>query len=811
MAERRKLCAIMFTDIVGYTSLMSDSEVSALSAVREVKKALHRVLPLYNGQHIKEIGDGNLCIFGSSIEAASCALALQKWLSQSSFKIRIGLHLGDVVISGKDVYGDGVNIAARIESIAEAGSVLVSDVIARALAGHSNFTLTSKGTKTLKNVQLPVEVFGLSGEPLEAFESKSYRRNLASIALLIAVSFGAGGYWLTKSADNQKSTQPQTQSIPKNIQAEGVPLAVLPFTNLSNDPDQNYFSDGLSEELIFTLTRLSGLRVSARTSSFQFRDLSISPAEIAEQLGVRYLLTGSVRRSGDRLRVSTELLDVHSSEAIWNETFNRTLSADAIFDIQDEIAQSVSTKIPSLLDIRVTDLPERGTDNLDAYEAFLQAARTRGSSIEAFQERLYWLERALEYDPDYLIAEIELLELRAGASYSGYLDFNETMPGLKSRIEELLASPGNKPVQLLGLHGAILTLAGELDAAYSSFKEALEREPYNIRVLRSYVSLLQHYNRNDEVIEVSELIAAMDPLNKGLSGSRAYAAMYRGNFEQQRAYCEIVQHEIDANLAGPLCSSYLDWTVTYDMSSALEKFHSVLNHAPHLHAYFNAASLLNYLHATTYAESWWENITVSYYRLPMKGTSQWVNGDVEGAYHSFRQGYDLGRQQTSRTPLAQMYLAMGDYERAIDTVKDLSSFQKRAERFDRSQVQAGLVLGYAWKQLGMDEQANDMLERIVQRTEGETARGLLGIGYTQAEALALLGRTDDALKVIETLGESGTITLQHSTIFGYTPRRNPYFSSLKGNPKFERWLDDLDRQRAELLQNAESWLAPPET
>jgi|GEM_PF-1880513 len=824
MKEKRRLCAIMFIDIVGYTRLMGEDQDLAMRAVRTLRKALTQAASVYEGELVKELGDGALVVFQTSADAASCALTLQNALQDEPFKVRIGLHLGDVVMSHKDVHGDGVNIASRIESLASPGSIFVSEAIKSAVSGQTNFTLTDKGAQSLKNVTHPVQVYELSGEPHSAeVRPRNNRRWLVGAgALLVTASliwFVAFIFWVqpeTFQSGTESSTpaeaQAQEGALPDSLKEQDYQtIAVLPFQNQGETDDGNYFSDGISEEIIFILSRLSGLRVSARSSSFHFRDSDISPSSIAEQLGVRYLLSGTVRRAGDRLRIGTELLDTTTGELVWTERFDRSLSADAIFDIQEGIAEAVSEQLPEIIGLPTyTAEQERGTESIAAYEAYLRARETSIATLDGYEERLRWLNIALDLDPTFIDAEVTKLNLRSLGVGRGFEPFDEQLPLLTEAVEDLFNRGLGERVDVLRTAGYVAYLNGEIEAAEQFYLKGMEIDPSNVNIMHSLLILTDLTGRNDESHALAEQILERDPI-QGLSNfNLSFKASYAGEFEAAYIHCE--DEKSENLIAYGVCKVNYYAFIAYQFGEAMGSLSEIVNDSPHTHNYFNLATLLNYLHETEHAEQWWALIEEPYYRLAMAGTSQWIDGDVEQALMSFDEAWETGRQQTALTPYAQVLLASGQYEEVLELVSHLSSLSAPDAHIDRTQMQAVLAKAYSLQQLGRNEEANALLERLLERSERDDIvhRGIYGVMYTRAEILAVMGRHEEAIEEVLALQDELPITMQHSTVFSYTPRRNPYFKALYGDPRFERWLDYIDAERSARAELSAEYFAVPE-
>lgn len=339
-APRRRLAAILAADVVGYSRMMQADEAGTLAALKSRRtEILQPLVSKHHGRIIKVMGDGVLVEFASAVEAVNCAVALQdasvvanEAIEESRrVVLRIGINLGDVMVEGSDLYGDGVNVAARLEALAEPGSIYLSDAILGQVRGKVPWAFEDIGDQSLKNMNPPVRAYRLSGGPAPAAPT-------------------------TRS----KAKPPLVASI-----------AVLPFANMSGDPEQEYFSDGITEDIITELSRFRSLAVIARNSSFAYKGKTTSIAAIAQQLNVEYVLEGSVRRSGQRIRVTAQLIHAGSDNHIWAERYDRDLTD--IFAVQDDIAHSiVGTMAVELDEDSLKQARHKSPEDLRAYEHCLQ-------------------------------------------------------------------------------------------------------------------------------------------------------------------------------------------------------------------------------------------------------------------------------------------------------------------------------------------------------------------------------------------------------------------------------------------------------
>src|SRR5262249_9810822 len=341
MAEdraQRRLGAILAADVVGYSRLMEVDEADTLAALKARRtNVLEPLVTNHHGRIFKVTGDGVLVEFASAVNAVQCAIDLQLDMAATNadepedrhIVLRIGVNLGDVMIEGSDLYGDGVNVAARLETLAEPGSILISGTTYDYVRNKVKTGFEDLGPQSLKNIAAPTRAYRVTGTPA------------------VAVS-------KTTSAADKPS------------------IAVLPFANLSGDPAQEYFSDGITEDMIAGLARLHWLFVIARNSSFIFKGKVVEAKEVGTRLGVRYLLEGSVRRAGERVRIACQLPDAATGLHLWTDRFDGTLSD--VFDLQDRITASVIGAIePKLRGAEIERARRKPTDNIDAYDLFLRA------------------------------------------------------------------------------------------------------------------------------------------------------------------------------------------------------------------------------------------------------------------------------------------------------------------------------------------------------------------------------------------------------------------------------------------------------
>ena len=399
MSQSRQLAAIMFTDIVGYTALMGNDEQKAFNILKKNREIQKPIIEQFNGRWIKELGDGVLASFNSVSDAVAAAIKVQDTCNAAKdFQLRIGIHLGEVVFENDDVFGDGVNIAARIQAAAPAGGILISEVVQKLIANKHELQTKFVREEALKNVKETVRLYEV----------------------------------ITKSRSESDLCFPSDKNSSQAIRKKSI--AVLPFVNMSNDPEQDYFSDGMSEEILNSLAHLKDLKVAGRTSSFQFKGKNIDLREVGEKLGVSTVLEGSVRKQGNRLRITAQLINVEDGFHFWSEKYDRGM--DDIFAIQDEIALAITEQLKITLFEEDREIITKSfTQNAEAYELYLKGRfhiNRRGSSILT---GLQFFKQAIAVDPDYALAYFGISFANILSAFYSFFSGKEVMEEMKLSAE----------------------------------------------------------------------------------------------------------------------------------------------------------------------------------------------------------------------------------------------------------------------------------------------------------------------------------------------------------------------------------------
>ncbi len=497
----------MFTDMVGYTKLMQSDEAKAKRLRDRHRNVIKTQVTSFEGEILQYYGDGTLCLFNSSIEAIDCAIQIQTQLQEDPIiPLRIGIHSGDVVHDQEGIYGDGVNVASRIESLSISGSVLISDKVMDDIKSHPAFKVKSLGVFELKNVDRPMEVFALANAPLTVPKKEEIRGK---------------GKTVFKS------------------------LAVLPFVNMSNDPENEYFSDGITEELLNALAKVDGLRVTARTSSFAFKGKNMDVREVAKQLDVQNVLEGSVRKSGNRVRITAQLINALDGFHTWSETFDRDLID--IFEVQDEISQIIARQLRKKLAGKQISEPlvKHTTNNIDAYNLYLKGQYFWNKwSPDNIQKAIKFYEKSANLQPDFALPYTGIASCYIFLGITGNRKLEEAFPKAKEAAEKALQLDDQQEGSHLAV--AMVKYMYQLDykGARKSFKRALDLNPGFAASHQYYSFFLASIDEIDAAVKEIEIAHQLDPFSLAILCHMGDYYFKQGKYELAIEKFELV-HEMD--------------------------------------------------------------------------------------------------------------------------------------------------------------------------------------------------------------------------------------------------------------------------
>lgn len=547
----RKLAAIMFTDIVGYSKLVQTDEEKALSILDEHNAIVRPILVKFSGEEIKTIGDAFLIQFDSALNALNAGVEIQKQMvahnavqsSDKKFKIRIGIHLGDVVFKDNDVFGDGVNIASRIEPLANPGGICISDQVYSQVRRKSEFEFESLGLPELKNIDDDVEVY-LVKLPWENGESKSSESKVKSkkikskefgglrlipIIAVVAVLVLVGGFWFMQSgvegANKKYSEIDDTQ----------VSIAVLPFVNFSSDKENEYFSDGITEELLNYLAKIKGLRVISRTSVFSFKgrtDLELS--EIGKMLEVNHVLEGSVRKFKNKVRITAQLIRVSDDAHLWSESYERELTD--IFAVQDEISQTiVNTLEMDFIGHKDDSIQKKKETTFEAYNMYLQGLHFQGNRIEEdMRKALSYFKKTIREDPEFDLAYVGMATTYALLADYRYDSYDNNLPLAEKHIKRAMEINPNTAEAQTAYAFIHLLKGSDPTITERFFQKAIEFNPNYATATHWYSDFLRTVKKEyQNALEFAIKAQRLDPLSSIISIN--LSTNYRANNQIENA------------------------------------------------------------------------------------------------------------------------------------------------------------------------------------------------------------------------------------------------------------------------------------
>jgi TolB-like protein/class 3 adenylate cyclase/Tfp pilus assembly protein PilF len=575
ISRMRQLAAIMFSDMSGYTALMQQNEQLAKVKHRRLKDILEASVSAHHGKILQYYGDGALSIFNSAIDGVNCAVEIQQALQQEpKVDVRIGIHTGDISIENETIYGDGVNLASRIESLAVPGSIFISEKVFDEIRNQENLTAREMGYFEFKNVKSPVRIFAIDKKGL-----------------------------VVPARDELKGKTKQ----PANR------LAVLPFVNMSADPENEYFSDGITEELLNAFTKVDGLQVTSRTSAFAFKGKNTDIRDIAIQLNVDRILEGSVRRAGDRVRISAQLINAADGYHIWSENYDRDLTD--IFEVQDEISSIIANKCRENLTAKKQEekLVKASTQNIDAYTFFLKGLHFHNKiTPNDTKKAIAYFEKAITLEPGYAHAY--------AMTATGYAFLGGTGQMQPKEAFELVHKYSNKALEL----------DSSLAAGYSAKGAAYLL--YDWEWKQAYNSLVKAIELNPATTDAHQLLS-----------------LYFMSTRQKKEAVEIMMKAFQADPLSPIVNQYL------------------------AEAYFNAGRTDDALKQVDLLLDMYPHMRIA---LQLKGWCFGIKGDWKKASEIFQEVHRLTKHPLKGlTPLGCSYAKLGEAEKALECISKIEQRQ----------------------------------------------------------------------------------------------------------------------------------------
>lgn len=541
-ASTRQLAAIMFADMMGYTAMMQEDEQKAKIHRDRMQQILESCIPAHHGRIIQNYGDGTLSIFTSGTEAVQCGIEIQRELQREpKVLVRIGLHSGDVFFDKHNIYGDAVNLASRIESLSVPGAVLISDKLYDEIKNQNDIDSVSLGKFHLKNVKRPVEIYAIANE-----------------GLVIPTPAHVGG-----KAGSDKS------------------IAVLPFVNMSADPENEYFSDGIAEEILNALTRVDGLQVCSRSSSFTFKGKNKDARQIGTELGVSTLLEGSVRRAGSKVRISAQLTSTADGYQIWSEVYDGNL--DDIFQVQDEISLKIVNRLKENFSQKDNQPPivRHHTANIEAYNLYLKGRfHWNKSNPEEIKKAIAAFEESIRLDPAFTEPYCMLSFCYSYMGSSGLLPRIEAYSKAKDYTLKAIELDPDHAESHLALGVIKFFQNWDFNGAETSIRKAISLGLNSSLLNQLHGMVLIAQAHFDEAIEKMNIALKQDPLSLQLMSYLADAHAFAGHFGEALAgYDRII--ELDPNFRKAYEGKGYAYIAQRQYPKAienLEKYHALVGH-----------------------------------------------------------------------------------------------------------------------------------------------------------------------------------------------------------------------------------------
>jgi len=528
---KRKLTAMLSADVKEYSRLMSQDERGTIRTLTTYKEAMTKLIQEYKGRVVDSPGDNLLADFSSVVDAVNCTVEIQRELSERNAELpsarqmefRIGINLGDVVEKEGRIYGDGVNIAARVEGLAEGGGICISGTVYDQIKNKLGLEYDYLGEQTVKNIPEPVRIYRVLSVPgaaahrvIEAKRTlgRKWRKVSLAIAVVLVIGAAAGTIWRFYF---RPSVEPASMEKMAFKLPDKPSIAVLPFVNMSGDPTQEYFSDGITEDLITDLSQISGLFVIARNSTFAYKGKAIKTRQVAEELGVRYVLEGSVRKADNQVRINAQLIDATTGGHLWAKRYDGKM--DDVFALQDKITQ----KIVNALAVKLTGgeqekVTRKETNNIEAYDAFLKGwEHYRRWTPEDFRKAIPYFERAIELDSQYgrayaAIASVYTEGYQRAWDWSHVLGVSaEAMPSLAGEyLKEALNDPTPLAHQVASKWYIILLFPEE---AIAEAERAIALDPNDADGYTAMAGALIYSGKPEEAVDFVNKAIRFDPHN----------------------------------------------------------------------------------------------------------------------------------------------------------------------------------------------------------------------------------------------------------------------------------------------------------
>jgi len=743
--EERRLSAILITDIVGYTLLGQTDEDLALKLLEEHDALLRPLFSAHGGRVVKSMGDGFLVEFPSALQATRCAIAIQEALHTRNsaqpperwIRLRIGVHVGDVVHRQGDLFGDGVNVASRIAPLAEPEGVCLSAQVYDHVWNKVHLPLVSMGKQPLKNVRVPTEVY--------------------------CVAF------------------PWSQVRPEEPRPlERNRIAVLPLVNISPDPDDSYFADGMTEELIYTLSKIRGLRVIAQTSVMKYKAVRKSVAEIGQELRVATVLEGSVRKAGHHLRINLQLVDAQTEEHLWAEAFDRDL--EDVLAVQSEIARKVAEVLEvKLLAGERQKLEPRAPSDVDIYMLYLKGRHFWNQRSESGLRRAIEIfQDVIAADPDYALAYAGLADCYSVLASRGSLPIHEALPKAREAAQKALELDPTLAEANASLALIEWLFEHNVERAAALFRKAIAQNPNYATARHWYANLLSDLGRPSEALAEMKRALALDPLSPIINMALSAVLWESGQFSEA-----LEQHRRAQALAADFVEGHVSLAAVLQTAGRWAEAEAELNKALDLDPESSAVRRAFAEHLAFLGRCD-EALEALHKVLVMEPDSPAVNYTYGWVLFLARQ-YEEARVQLERAVdldpdgirprilLGTVYTALGQHRQALEAFREAEARLPRTDRL-QAEIQAVRVVTYA----GMGETTT--AEEILRALEGRESG--LGHAFMVACAHFALGHREEGLGWLERSYQARDPGLRLLKV-------HPWLDGVRDDPRFQEYLRQM--------------------
>ncbi len=551
MDRNRKLVGILVGDIQGFTAVMQEDETRGMAMLRRFQTLLKTETIRHGGEVIKNYGDGSICIFPSAVDTVACALAIQRELAgQGAVPLRIGLHLGDVIFKEGDIYGDALNVASRIESIGLPGAILLSKSLYEKVSNQPAFSFRHLDSFRFKNVNDPVDVYALSnaGIPVPSRNELSggkvggkasrspWMLLLAAVVVLFVLGIFFWQTWQNQPLEAGTSIE-ATGRDPDRVDRS---IAVLPFENLGEETASG-FADGVHVDIMTRLAKFSGMEIISKRSVMHYRDSPKTLPEIANELGVKWVLTGEVQRVGDQVRLNARLVDARQDRQVWASSYQKAFSAENFFDIQAEVTQRIAEELKTqLLPSQKDQFRSLPTRDLEAYRLYVEGrALVKDRSEASMRRSVDYFHRVLDRDSAYALAWVGLAEAWTSLQAYGYGSRDSLLPLAWEAINRALEISPDLP-EAFAVKGLVLSDRREGPEAIAALERASELRPNHAETQNKLSWVRPLVGQPRRALDNAQQAVKLDPLSHEAVSNLALTYMFNGQYERGLAEAERV-------------------------------------------------------------------------------------------------------------------------------------------------------------------------------------------------------------------------------------------------------------------------------